>query len=452
MTTQEQLKNEGIGRLLLKFSIPAIVGMLVNALYNIVDRIFVGKGVNELALTGIGVAFPFMTILLAFSMLVGIGGASLISIRLGQDRKEDAERILGNSFILMIIVTVLVTILGLIYRDPLLRIFGASENTYAYARDYITIILYGSLGNTIGFAMNHMIRAQGHPRAAMASMLIGALTNTILDPIFIFVFAMGIKGAAYATIISQAISAVYVLAFLQSKHSHLNFHIRNMKLSRNVIIEIFSIGMSPFAMQLAASVVTTISNNALRDYGGDLAIGAMSIISSVAMIFFMPIFGINQGVQPIIGYNYGAKQYDRVKQALKLAVVAATVISTLGFIVVEVYPEAVIRIFNDSPELIRIGSSGIRIFLSMMPLIGFQIVSSNYFQAVGKAKISIVLSLLRQVILLIPLLLLLPMAFELSGVWMAGPIADGLSTVITGLFIWKEMRKLDENHKLILVN
>ncbi|WP_058486607.1 MATE family efflux transporter [Defluviitalea phaphyphila] len=450
MDRQEQLRNEKVGILLLKFSIPAIIGMIVNALYNIADRIFVGKGVDELALTGIGIVFPFMTILMAFAMLVGIGGASLISIRLGQNKIEDAEKILGNSFVLMIIITSIITIFGLIFRDSLLMIFGASEDTFKYAKDYITIILYGALANTIGFGMNHMIRSQGHPKAAMATMLMGAIINTILDPVFIFIFNMGIKGAAYATVFAQTVSAIYVLLFLQSKNSTLNFHIKNMKLSKDIILGIFSIGMSPFSMQLAASVVNTISNNALKNYGGDLAIGAMSVIFSVAMMFLMPIFGINQGSQPIIGYNYGAKQYDRVKKAYKLAVGAATMFSTLGFIIIELFPETVIRIFNDSPDLINIGSNGIRIYLAMLPIIGFQIVSSNYFQAIGKAKISIFLSLLRQVILLIPLLLILPPIFKLTGVWLSAPTSDALSALITGVFIWREMKKLDKEYKLSL--
>lgn len=447
---QEQLRSEKIGTLLLKFSIPAIVGMLVNALYNIVDRIFIGQGVNALAITGIGLVFPIMTVMMAFGMLIGIGSTALISIRLGEKRQDEAEHILGNAFTLLVIVSLAITVLGLIFIDPLLVIFGASPDTIGYAKDYIVIILYGTIFNALGFGLNNIIRAEGNPKAAMLTMLLGAIINTILDPIFIFVFNMGVKGAAYATIIGQLANTIYVLSYFNSKKSILKIHRKHMKLSKEIVIGIFAIGMSPFAMQMAASVVQLLSNNALKTHGGDLAIGAMSIISSAVMIFFMPIFGINQGAQPIIGYNYGAKQYDRVKHTLKLAVGAATVISLVGFITVQVFPQAIIRIFNDDPELLRIGSSGIRVYLAMMPIIGFQIVSANYFQAIGKAKISMFLSLLRQVTLLIPLLLILPPIFGLTGVWLSAPTADFISSIITGIFVWRDMRKLDEDHALVL--
>lgn len=447
---QEQLRSEKIGTLLLKFSIPAIVGMLVNALYNIVDRIFIGQGVNALAITGIGLVFPIMTVMMAFGMLIGIGSTALISIRLGEKRQDEAEHILGNAFTLLVIVSLAITVLGLIFIDPLLVIFGASPDTIGYAKDYIVIILYGTIFNALGFGLNNIIRAEGNPKAAMLTMLLGAIINTILDPIFIFVFNMGVKGAAYATIIGQLANTIYVLSYFNSKKSILKIHRKHMKLSKEIVIGIFAIGMSPFAMQMAASVVQLLSNNALKTHGGDLAIGAMSIISSAVMIFFMPIFGINQGAQPIIGYNYGAKQYDRVKHTLKLAVGAATVISLVGFITVQVFPQGIIRIFNNDPELIRIGSSGIRVYLAMMPIIGFQIVSANYFQAIGKAKISMFLSLLRQVTLLIPLLLILPPIFGLTGVWLSAPTADFISSIITGIYVWRDMRKLDEDHALVL--
>lgn len=447
---QEQLRSEKIGTLLLKFSIPAIVGMLVNALYNIVDRIFIGQGVNAFAITGIGLVFPIMTVMMAFGMLIGVGSTALVSIRLGENRQEEAEHILGNAFTLLVIVSLLITVLGLVFIDPLLLIFGASPDTIGYAKDYIVIILSGTLFNALGFGLNNIIRAEGNPKAAMVTMLLGAIINTILDPIFIFVFDMGVKGAAYATLIGQFANTIYVLSYFNSKKSILKIHRKHMKLSKEIVMGIFAIGMSPFAMQLAASVVQLLSNNALKTHGGDLAIGAMSIISSAVMIFFMPIFGINQGSQPIIGYNYGAKQYDRVKHTLKLAVGAATAISLIGFITVQVFPQAIIRIFNDDPELIRIGSSGIRIYLAMMPIIGFQIVSANYFQAIGKAKISMFLSLLRQVTLLIPLLIILPPIFGLTGVWLSAPSADFISVIITGIYIWRDMRKLDEAHALNL--
>ncbi|NMA83352.1 MAG: MATE family efflux transporter [Epulopiscium sp.] len=443
MDKQEQLKNENIGKLLFKFSLPAIVGMLVNALYNIVDRIFIGWGVGPLAITGIGVAFPFMTILMAFSMLVGIGATSLISIRLGEERQEDANHILGHAFILLIVVTVIISGFMLYFRDPLLRLFGASDDTFEYAKDYITIILWGALGNTIGFGLNNIIRAEGNPKAAMVTMLLGAILNTVLDPIFIFVFNMGIKGAAYATIIAQFANMIYVLYYFTSSRSLLKLKLRYMTLSSEVILDIFSIGMAPFAVQMAASLVNTLFNQSLKVYSGDLAIGAMGVIMSVSMIFLMPIFGINQGVQPIIGFNYGAKQYHRVKQALKLALITATAFSTIGFLVIQLFPKAILLIFTDNADFIDIGISGLRYFQLLLPVVGAQIISSNYFQAIGRAKIAVVLSLLRQVFILIPMILILPHFFGLTGVWLATPVSDAVSVAITAYALIRNLRRLN---------
>jgi putative MATE family efflux protein len=445
---QQKLGVLSIKKLLLEFSIPAIIGMLVNALYNIVDRIFIGKieGIGNYALTGVGITMPISTVIMAFSMLVGIGNAATISIRLGQKRREEAEKSLGNAFILTIISAVMLTIVGLLFIDKLLYLFGASENTILYAKQYINIILIGTIFNMLAFSMNHAIRAEGNPRRAASTMLIGAVLNTILDPIFIFVFGWGVQGAALATIISQLVSAIWVLSYFIKSQSSLKLKASNMKLQKDIILSIFSIGMSPFSMQLAASVVSIVANNSLKTYGGDLAIGAMTVINSITMIFLMPIFGINQGAQPIIGYNYGAKYYKRVKDTLKYAAFAATVIVLIGFMLVELFPASIIKTFNDDPKLVDTGIYGIRIFLSMLPLVGFQIISTNYFQSIGKAKVSMFLSLLRQVILLIPLYLILPYFFELKGVWLAGPIADATASIITAIFLFREMRKLKVAH------
>lgn len=449
MDRQQKLGVLSIKKLLLEFSIPAIIGMLVNALYNIVDRIFIGKieGIGNYALTGVGITMPISTVIMAFSMLVGIGNAATISIRLGQKRREEAEKSLGNAFILTIISAVILTIVGLLFIDKLLYLFGASENTILYAKQYINIILIGTIFNMLAFSMNHAIRAEGNPRRAASTMLIGAVLNTILDPIFIFVFGWGVQGAALATIISQLVSAIWVLSYFIKSQSSLKLKASNMKLQKDIILSIFSIGMSPFSMQLAASVVSIVANNSLKTYGGDLAIGAMTVINSITMIFLMPIFGINQGAQPIIGYNYGAKYYKRVKDTLKYAVFAATAIVLIGFMLVELFPGSIIKTFNDDPKLVDTGIYGIRIFLSMLPLVGFQIISTNYFQSIGKAKVSMFLSLLRQVILLIPLYLILPYFFELKGVWLAGPIADATASIITAIYLFREMRKLKEAHK-----
>ncbi|QCX33515.1 MATE family efflux transporter [Caloramator sp. E03] len=448
MDRAKQLGEERIGRLLLKFSIPAIVGMIVNALYNIVDRIFVGQGVGSLAISGIAITFPITTVIMAFGMLVGIGSTALVSIRLGQQRRDEAEKIVANALILLVIISLILTVFGLLYKRPILRSFGAGEAVIKYADDYITIILLGVIFQNVGFGMNNLIRADANPKTAMFTMLIGAIANTILDPIFIFVFHQGIKGAAIATIISQALSAAWVLLYFFGKRSMLKIHRKNLYLKKRIILSIFSIGISPFSMQLAASVVTIILNRSLAKYGGDISIAAMGIINSVSMLILMPIFGINQGAQPIIGYNYGAQKYDRVKKTLKLAIIAATSICIVGFIIVELFPVSIISIFNRTDnELIKIGSNGIRIFLAMLPIIGFQIVSSNYFQAVGKPKHSMFLSLSRQVIILIPLLLILPRIFKLKGVWLAGPSADFLSSLITAIFLYVEIRNLNHIQK-----
>lgn len=446
MDRSKQLGSERVGTLLLKFSIPAIIGMLVNALYNIVDRIFVGRGVSPLAISGIVIAFPITIVIMAFGMLVGIGASALVSIRLGQQRKDEAEQILGNAFMLNIIISLILTTLGLVFLDPILKIFGASSTVLTYSKQYTSIILYGVIFQNMAFGMNHNIRAQGNPTAAMLTMLIGAVLNTILDPLFIFVFHMGIQGAAIATVISQIVSAIWVLSYFFRGKALLKIHRKNLKLRKNIILGIFSIGVSPFAMQLAASVINIILNSSLIKYGGDIAVAAMGVINSVAMLILMPIFGINQGVQPIIGFNYGAEQFDRVKKALKLAILGATAISTTGFLIVELFPSVIIGLFGKGTDLISVGSRGIRIFLSMLPIIGFQIVSANYFQAVGKPKHSMFLSLSRQVIILIPLLLILPGILRLDGVWIAGPASDFLSSLLTAFFIIREMKNLNKMH------
>lgn len=446
MDSSKQLGEENIGKLLIKFSVPAIIGMLVNGLYNVVDRIFIGRGIGKLALSGVTVTFPIAIMIMAFAMLVGIGSAALISIKLGQQKKEEAEHILGNAFTLLIILSIIVTILGLIFLEPLLLKIGASKDILPYAKEYITIILIGAIFQSVGFGLNNTIRSEGNPRAAMFTMLIGGILNTILDPIFIFIFHMGTRGAAIATIISQAVSMIWVLCYFFGGNSVLKIRYKNLKLDAKVVKSIFAIGMSPFSMQLAASIVSIISNRSLVKYGGDLALGAMGVIMSVVMMVLMPTFGINQGCQPIIGYNYGAKNYKRVKHALKLAILAATAITTTGFILIQVFPKQIISLFNKDPELIAIGSHGIRIYLFMLPIIGFQIVTSNYFQAIGKAKTSIFLGLSRQVILLIPLLFILPRFFGLDGVWLSGPSSDGLASIITAVFIFVEIKHLNKLH------
>ncbi len=457
MNKQKRLGEESISRLLLTFSIPAIVGMMVNTLYNIIDRMYIGniKEIGQLAITGVGITMPIMTIILAFGMLVGIGTAARVSLKLGQHDKENAEKHLGNAFTLILIISITLTIIGLIFLNPILELFGASENTEIYARQYMQIIFIGTVLNMLSFGLNHSIRSDGNPKIAMLSMLIGAITNIVLDPLFIFILGMGVRGAAIATIISQVLTTTWILYYFTKGKSIIKLKKENLILDKATVISIFSIGMSPFSMQIATSIIQVISNNALKQYGGDLAIGAMAIISSISMIFAMPIFGINQGSQPIIGYNYGSGKYDRVKETVKYGVIAATMIVILGWCVVQFFPHTLIRMFNSDPELISIATSGMKIFLFMIPVTGMQIISSNYFQSIGKAKISMFLSLLRQVILLIPCLLILPSVplfngkpLGLTGIWLSGAISDGLSSLITLIIFYNSVKKLNKNKKV----
>lgn len=448
MDQSKQLGEEKVLKLLMKFSVPAIIGMVVNALYNVVDRIFVGNGVGSLGIAGITIAFPIMVFMMACQMLIGLGANSLIAIRLGEGKKEEAELILGNTFILLVIQAFAVAIGGTLLLDKLLIVSGASAAVLPYARDYIYIILWGGIFQSIGFGMNHIIRSEGNPKVAMFTMLIGAILNTILDPLFIFVFDWGIKGAALATIIAQVVSGAWVLYHFISKRGTLRFKAVNFKLNFAITKSIFALGSAPFAMQLAASLLNVIMNKALTTHGGDIAISGMGVVMSISTLILMPIFGINQGSQPIIGYNYGAKNYDRVKETLKLAIIGATGISILGYIGTQLFPSQMVAFFNpEDAELIAFGTRAIRIYLALVPIIGFQIVSANYFQAVGKPKHAGFLSLSRQVLVLIPALLILPKFFQLDGALMAGPVADLVSSIVTAIFIIREMKKLGIQHE-----
>lgn len=436
------LGEEKIGKLLLKFSVPAIIGMLVNAFYSVVDRIFVGKGVGPEALSGIAISFPIPLIIMAFSMLVGIGATSLISIRLGQHRKEDAERIVGNSLTLLLLISVVISLVTFLFMDGLLIQFGASQEVLPYARTFVKVLLWGTVFQSIGFGMNNFIRAEGNPKVAMFTMILGAVLNIILNPIFIFVLKLGVAGSALATVISQMVTSIWVLYYFLSDQSSLKLHFVNLKLDKLIIREIVAIGVSPFSMQIAASVITVIFNKSLAFYGGDSAIAAMAVINGIVMMIFMPVFGINQGAQPIIGYNYGARKYKRVRQTLWLGILGATGFMVLGFLVTHLIPYGLMSLFTSDPELIRVGVEGLKIYLVMLPIIGLQIAVVNYFQATGQPKKSLFLSLSRQLIFLIPALLILPRFYGLIGVWMAGPVSDVVSTFVTAILLFFDLKRL----------
>jgi len=418
-----------VSRLLLKFSLPAIAGMILNSLYNMVDRIFVGR-IGGLAMTGIGLSLPFMMMLSAVSSLVGIGASALISIKLGENDKDEAKGLLGNAITLLIGLMLIMTLLGLIFRTPILEAFGASEATMPYAKDYMTVILYGSVFQGIGTGLVNVVRAAGHPVKSMVIVFVGTLINIILDPILIFTFDMGISGAAWATIIAQLITSIMVIQHFLTEKSQIKIEMNKLKLHLVTIKSILSIGFAAFAMQLSSVVVSIISNNALKTYGGDVAIGAMTIINSVMVLFLMSAMGVTQGAAPIIGFNFGAKRFDRVQQVLKLELVAVSSICTITFILVQAFPVILSSVFTSEPDLISKASTGMRLFLLMLPLISAQIVGASYFQAIGEARKATFLGLLRQVLLLIPLLLILPNFFGLNGVWGAGALSDLISSLI----------------------
>lgn len=442
MDQSQALGQEKISKLLWEFSLPAIIGMVVNALYNVVDSIFVGNGVGDIGLTAVTIAFPIMIILMAIGMLIGIGASTLVSIRLGEQNRQEAEVILGNAFSLMVVAVLATTVAALVFLDELLVFLGAEPHVLPYAREFTRIILLGSIFMHIGFGFNNIIRAEGNPRTAMATMLIAAVLNFSLNPLFIFVFQLGIAGSALATVAAQAVAAAWVLRHLISDQGVLKLRRSNLRLDKNIVWDICKIGLSPFLMQIAASVVTVLYNFSLLSYGGDVAVAAIGVINRVSMLILMPIFGISQGVQPILGYNYGAKNYDRVIEVMKLGTYAATAVSVLGFAITQLFAPQIIRLFNDNPDLIAMGAGGLKIFLAMLPIIGFQVIGSTYFQAAGKAGYAIFLSMSRQVIILIPAILLLPTVLGLEGIWLAQPVSDFLSFLVTALYLWLELRKL----------
>jgi len=449
-----RLGTESIGKLLIRFSVPAITGMLVNALYNVVDRIFVGQGVNEIALGGLSLVLPLMTIGMAFAMLFGIGAANMISMRLGQGRRQDAENAMGHCFFLLIGISIVMMIIGLCFIDPVISMMGAEgSEAISYAKDYFRIILYGMLFFTVSFGLSHCTRAQGFPTISMLSMIMGAVLNTILDPIFIFVFKWGVKGAAWATIISQFSSFVFIFIFITSKKAVVRLNLSAFKLDFSVVQQIMAFGSAQFLLQFMMSAVQFLYNKSVGWYGaaalgvanGDaVVLSGMNINGSIMMLILMPVFGINQGAQPILGYNYGAKLFRRVLRAYLGAIGAATIICVFGFAIAQFFAHHLVRVFvpDGSDALMRFTPRAMRIMLLLLPVAGFQIVSTNMFVVTGRPKISIFLSMLRQCIALIPCILIFGKIWGLWGVVAAAPVADGFSFIITGILIIFELRKL----------
>ncbi len=445
MKNMQELGEAGIGRLMLKYFVPAFVGVFVNALYNIVDRIFIGQGVGAEALSGISVVFPIMLIIMGFGMLIGIGTGVVVSLNMGKRDMASAEKTLGTGFLFMLLVSAVITVTIYLLKNPILRSFGANEETFQYANDYLNIIVAGVVFMTVGFSLNNVIRSEGNARIAMVSMILSSVTNVVLDYLFIFKLNMGVKGAAYATIISMFVLMVWVLAHFRGKRSVIKLQRKYIRVDWPILLEITAIGLAPFSMQIANSFVQGLLNTKLILHGGDLAVGAMGIINSVLTLFIMAIVAINMASQPIIGFNYGAKSIQRVKETLRISLIAATVIAVGAFVFIEAIPGLIVKLFNnDSEVLYAIAVKGLRLVGLGLPIVGFQVVASNYFQSVGKAKLAIFATLFRQVILLIPLLFIFPEFWGINGIWLAYPVADVISALAVAIILIKQWRILNE--------
>lgn len=430
-STPHVLETKPIGQLLLQYSIPAIIGMTVTSLYNIIDSVFIGHGVGPLAISGLAITFPLMNLIVAFSTLVGIGGATISSIYLGQKDVEKTSSVLGNVFLLSVINGFCFGGLALFFLEPILLFFGASEATVPYARDFMQVIL---LGNPITFTfigLNNVMRATGYPRKAMLSSLLTVFVNIVLAPIFIFHFEWGIRGAAFATVLAQCSGLIWIMIHFLNKNSFIHFKSGIFKLKRRIIMSIFSIGMSPFLMNVCACTIVIILNNSFKTYGGDLAIGAYGIVNRVLTLFIMTEIGVTQGMQPLVGYNYGALHFDRVRKTLRYAMIAGISITTFGFVISQLFPRAIVGMFTNNEELMQLSIFGLRLTCLMFPLVGAQIIITNFFQSIGKAKVSIFLSLSRQLLFLIPCLLILPHFWGITGVWVSMPIADSIAFIVT---------------------
>ncbi len=443
------MRDQNIGSLLWKFSLPAIVGMIINALYNIVDRIFVGRGIGSIAIAATTVAFPIMLISFAVAMLIGIGATALISIRLGQQKKEEAERVAGNAVGMLIVLPSILAVIYLLFPDPILRFFGSSGDVLPYARDFTHIIMMGAPIGAISFGLNNFIRAEGNPRLAMMTQIIGGVTNVVLNYYFIFILGMGIKGSALGTVLGQLVSALWVISYFLTGRSLVKIRLKNLMPHLPTLIGITTIGFAPFAMQMASSIQQSILNKTLLAYGGDLALSAVGIIMSVLTLMFMPIVGLSQGAQPLIGFNYGARQYDRVKETVKIAAIAGTGIALTGYLAIHIWPAEIVGLFSKGDTaLTDLTTQAMKVFLALFPVVGLQIICSNYFQAVGKPVQSTILSLSRQVLLFIPALLILPRFWGIDGVWRSAPIADGLAVLLTVTIFYLEMKYLPKSRPL----
>ncbi len=435
-----ELGTEKIGKLLYQYSLPAIIAMTAASLYHITDSIFIGHGVGALAISGLAITFPFMNLAAAVGSLVGSGAATLLSIRMGQKDYDSANTILGNVITLNITLGILFSVVSLIFIDPILLFFGASEVTLPYAKDFMTVILIGNVITHLYMGLNGLLRSMGRPEKAMLATILTVVINLILNPLFIFVFKWGIQGSALATVTSQIIMFVWQMRFFSNKSNFIHFKRGTFKLQGKIVKEMLAIGMSPFMMNAAATVIVIVINQGLIRTGGDLAVGAYGIVNRIAFLFAMIVMGFNQGMQPIAGYNYGAALYARVDEVLRKTIIRATIVTTVGFLIAELFPHAVVSIFTTDEELVNIAANGMRIIFLTYPIVGFQMVTANFFQSIGMPGKSIFMSLSRQLLFLLPCLLIFPYFWGINGVWFSMPVSDAISSIVAAIMLFRQLR------------
>lgn len=436
-----ELGTKNVWKLLVQYAVPSVIAMTAASVYNITDSIFIGQGVGALAISGLAVTFPFINLAAAFGAMVGVGASTLMSLRLGQKDYEVANKILGNVLLLNITLGILLSVVMLSFLDPILYFFGASQATIPYARDYMVVILLGNVITHMYFGLNALLRASGHPKISMYTTLISVLINLILTPIFIYKFDWGIRGAALATVISQTLMLLWQLKIFTNTNNFIHLQRKAIRFKRKIVFDMLSIGLSPFLMNVTASAVVIIMNQSLLRYGGDNAVGAFGIINRVAFLFPMVVLGLTQGMQPIVGYNYGAGNFSRMNKALKYTIFLATGVTTIGFLIGEFMPRMVASVFTTDEELIEYAVEGLRIVLIFFPIIGFQMASSYFFQSIGMTKKAIFMSLTRQVLFLIPGLLILPSIFGLKGIWYSMPLSDLLSAIVAAFLLAAQYKK-----------
>ncbi|MBN2481973.1 MAG: MATE family efflux transporter [Bacteroidales bacterium] len=437
------LSSESVWRLLMQYAVPSVIAMTAASLYNITDSIFIGQGVGALAISGLAIAFPFMNLAAAFGSLVGVGASTLMSLRLGQKDYAAANNILGNVFVLNMIMGITYTFVVLLFLDPILYFFGASPQTLPYAHDYMVVISLGNVITHMYLGLNALLRSSGNPRKAMYATIFSVIINIVFTPFFIFVLGWGIRGAAIATVLAQASMLMWQIRFFSNKDYFIHLQKGIFRLKRRIVMDSFSIGMAPFVMNATSSVIIILINRSLIRYGGDLAVGALGIASRVSFLFIMIVIGVNMGMQPIAGYNFGAGHYHRVTKVLRMTLMLATGIMTTGFLISEIFPRAVASVFTHDQELIDIVVPALRIIMMFYPIVGFQMVTSNFFQSIGMAGKAIFMSLSRQVLFLLPCLLIFPPLFGVKGVWYSLPAADLMSSLVASYLLVTQYRKLN---------